>query len=116
MTGSTTRTTPGRSGPAIAALVGTLAAGWWLLSLGHGVLASPSLAHPATWPAWIERGGAGHAAFATMRVLCLVAAPYVALCLLLGLLAGRLRHERLQRVARRVCLAPLRPLLDALVG
>src|SRR3954468_14347669 len=107
MTGSTARTTPGRSGPAIAALVTTLAVGWWLLSLGHGALASPSLAHPATWPGWIERVGAVDAAFATMRVLCLAAVPYVALCLLLGLLAGRLGHDGLRRVARRLCLAPL---------
>ena len=118
---TTTGARPGRlPGPGalgvVVVLGGLGALGWWLRRLGAGSLATPALDRPGDWVGWADRVGAATAAFAVLRLVCLVATAYVAVCVLIGLVASRSRHARVRRFAQLICLPPVRRLLEGMLG
>src|SRR3954468_22143867 len=100
----------------LALLSGLGALGGWLWHLGTGPLAAPALDRPGDWARWVEEVGAVTAAFGILRLLCLAASAYLALCVVVGIVAGRSRRASVRRVADLVCLPPVRRLLEGVLG
>ena len=100
----------------LAVLAGLGALGGWLWHLGTGPLAPPALDRPGDWARWVDEVGAVTAAFGILRLLCLAATAYLALCLVVGIVAGRSGRASLRRVADLVCLPPVRRLLEGVLG
>ena len=107
---------PGRRPVAgLAVLAGLGALGGWLWHLGTGPLAPTALDRPGDWARWVDEVGAVTAAFGILRLLCLAATAYLALCLVVGIVAGRSRRASVRRVADLVCLPPVRRLRPATI-
>lgn len=101
-------------------------AGGWLIVLtgmvaalqvsGRGSLASPPLAHPDRWHAWLGGRDPVVAAFALLRVAGVAAVWYLVAVTVVGLLLRLVGAVRMAAVADRLTIAPVQRMLAGTVS
>lgn len=83
---------------------------------GTGSLASPPLAHPERWPAWLDGRDPVVAAFALLRVVAVGALWYLTIVTAAGILLRVGGTVRMVALADLITIAPIRRVLAGTVG
>jgi hypothetical protein len=108
-----------RSRPTLALLAWSAAPAvglFALRALGHGLLSTPPLAHPARLPGWASSRDPSVAAMALFRVVGLVACWYLLAVLALGVAVRLAGVPQLIRAADLFTAGPIRKALHASLG
>jgi hypothetical protein len=84
--------------------------------LGSGRLAAPRLRDPGAWSSWVEAAGPLDAAFAILRLACLLAVVYLAVVVLVGLAAQLSGARPLLRLSEAISLGLVRRVVHGSLG